>query len=398
MDPRRNPYTPGSGLPPPELSGRSAIIESAGVAIDRIRAGRSARSSILHGLRGVGKTVLLNQVRLEAEARGIAIVKIKASQERSLPAVLVGALRAAILRLSRGGVSGDHMRAAMGTLAGFAKARKLTYPDIGFPLHVAPERGLAATGDLDTDLTEVLLSLGKAARAGETALVLFIDELHHVALAELASLITALDAARDDQVPVMLMAAGLPQLAVQTGRARSYAERLFEFVSLDRLNESDAASALTVPAARQNVVFDPDAIAEILCQTCGYPRFLQEWGKHAWNVAAASPIRIEDISWATDDALADLDEGFFRVRFDRLTAAEKNYLRAVAELGHGPHRSGDIAAILQRAVTTLAPIRRSLMAKGLIYSRAYGETEFTAPLFDGFMKRIMPEFSQATVT
>ena len=391
MDPRQNPYAPGAGTPPPELAGRNELIERAAVALDRIRAGKSARSFILYGLRGVGKTVLLNRIRLDAEARGIASVRIEAPEERSLPALLIPALRAALLRLSRGAALKDNLLSGMRALASFAKALKVKYQDIEFGVDVDPQIGLADSGDLDADLTDLLLSLGKAAREHATALVLFIDELQYVPEAQLASLITALHSAAQEQLPITMMAAGLPQLVGQSGRAKSYAERLFEFAPVDRLNDNDARNALIVPASKENVTFDLDAITEILRQTNGYPYFLQEWGKHSWNAADVSPIEINDARRATIEALAELDASFFRVRFDRLTPTEKRYMRAMAELGPGPHRSGDIADILKRKVTTVAPVRNSLVAKGMIYSPAHGDTAFTVPLFDGFMKRIMPQ-------
>jgi hypothetical protein len=391
MDPRQNPYAPGAGTPPPELAGRNELIERAAVALDRIRVGKSARSFILYGLRGVGKTVLLNRIRLDAEARGIASVRIEAPEERSLPALLAPALRAGLLRLSRGAALKDNLLRGMRALASFAKALKVNYQDIEFGIDIDPEIGLADSGDLDTDLTDLLLSLGKAAREHTTALVLFIDELQYVPEAQLASLITALHSAAQEQLPITMVAAGLPQLVGQSGRAKSYAERLFEFAPIDRLSDNDARDALIVPALKENVAFDLDAIVEILHQTSGYPYFLQEWGKHSWNTADASPIEIEDAQRATIEALAELDASFFRVRFDRLTPMEKRYMRAMAELGPGPHRSGDIADILKRKVTTVAPVRNSLVAKGMIYSPAHGDTAFTVPLFDGFMKRIMPQ-------
>lgn len=391
MDPRQNPYSPGAGTPPPELAGRNELIERAAVALDRIRAGRSARSLILYGLRGVGKTVLLNRVRLDAEARGIVSVRIEAPEERSLPALLIPALRAALLRLSRGAALKDNLLKGMRALAGFAKALKVKYQDIEFGIDADPENGLADSGDLDTDLTDLLLTLGKAARDHTTALVLFIDELQYVPEAQLASLITALHSASQEQLPITMVAAGLPQLVGQTGRAKSYAERLFEFAPVDRLDDRDARDALIVPASKEGVAFDPDAISEILRQTGGYPYFLQEWGKHSWDAADAAPIGIDDARQATIEALAELDASFFRVRFDRLTPTEKRYMRAMAALGPGPHRSGDIADILNRKVTTVAPVRNSLVAKGMIYSPAHGDTAFTVPLFDGFMKRIMPQ-------
>ena len=390
MDSRLNPYAPGAGTPPPELAGRDEIIERAAVALDRIRAGRAARSLILYGLRGVGKTVLLNAIRLDAEARGIASVRIEAPEERSLPALLAPALRAALIRLRRI----DAVKAGLGratkALAGFVGALKLKYADIEVGLDLDTEQGLADSGDLDTDLTDLIAAVGEAAAERGTAVVLFVDELQYVPEDQLAALIMALHSAGQAQLPVTMIGAGLPQLLAQAGRAKSYAERLFEFVEIDRLDNAAARAALCVPAQKEGATFTEAAIAVILAQTAGYPYFLQEWGKHSWNVADASPIDLEDAERATDEALAELDASFFRVRFDRLTRAEKHYMLGMAKLGPGPHRSGDIAVRLGRKVTTVAPIRNALIAKGMLYSPAHGDTAFTVPLFDGFMQRTMP--------
>ena len=391
MDPRQNPYAPGAGTPPPELAGRDELIERAAVALDRIRSGRSARSFILYGLRGVGKTVLLNRIRLDAEARGMASVRMEAPEERSLPAMLIPALRATLLRLSRGEVLKDSLLKGMRALASFTKALKVKYQDIEFSIDVDPETGLADSSDLDIDLTDLILTLGNAAGERATAIVLFIDELQYVPEDQLASLIAALHSASQEQLPITMVAAGLPQLVGRTGDAKSYAERLFEFASVDRLGDDDARDALVVPASKEGVAFQPGAVSEILRQTNGYPYFLQEWGKHSWDVAKASPIELDDAVRATTEALAELDASFFRVRFDRLTPTQKRYMRAMAELGAGPHRSGDIAHILNRQVTSVAPMRNALIAKGMIYSPAHGDTAFTVPLFDDFMKRIVPE-------
>jgi hypothetical protein len=279
----------------------------------------------------------------------------------------------------------------MKALAGFARALKVTYQDIGFSMDVEPEPGLADSGDLESDLSDLLAAVGQAAAERSTALVLYIDELQYVTEVELAALITALHGASQAQLPVTMVGAGLPQLVGQTGRAKSYAERLFEFAPIDKLDEAAARAALIVPAAKEDVAYAPGAVDEIVRQTHGYPYFLQEWGKHSWNLADRSPIRRADAERATQSALAELDASFFRVRFDRLTPAEKRYMRAMAELGPGPHRSGDIADQLGRKVTTVAPLRNALIYKGMIYSPAHGDTAFTVPLFDGFMKRIMPE-------
>ncbi len=390
MDPRINPYAPGAGTPPPELAGRDDIIERAAVALDRIRAGRPARSLILYGLRGVGKTVLLNRIRLDAEAQRIATVRMEAPEERSLPALLAPALRAALIRLDRLEAAKTGAHEALRALAGFVSALKVKYKDIEIGLDAKPEKGLADSGDLDTDLAALIAACGRAAVDGKTAIALFIDELQYVHEEQLAALITALHGASQAQLPITLMAAGLPQLLAQTGRAKSYAERLFEFVAIDRLEKGAATAALCVPAEKENVKFATGAVRLIMDQTQCYPYFLQEWGKHSWNVAADSPISAADAEKATELAVAELDASFFRVRFDRLTPSEKRYLRAMAELGAGPHRSGDIAATLAKSVTTVAPTRNALISKGMIYSPSHGDTAFTVPLFDGFMKRIMP--------
>ena len=391
MDPRDNPYAPGAGSPPPELAGRDEIIERAAVALDRIRAKRASRSLILYGLRGVGKTVLLNKISLDAEARGFAIVPIEAPEERSLPSLLAPALRAALIRLNRGEALRTAASKAFRSLGSFVNSLKVKYNDIELSTEFGTEKGIADSGDLELDLSDLLSEIGHAGAERGTAVVLAIDELQYVAKEQLAALISALHRVSQHQLPITMMAAGLPQLVGQTGKAKSYAERLFEFTPIDRLDDQAARDALCKPAEREGVKFTDGAIEEILLQTKGYPYFLQEWGKHSWKIAKGSPINQTDAQTATAQALAELDASFFRVRFDRLTPAEKRYLRAMAELGPGPHRSGDIADKLGKRVTAIAPVRNSLITKGMIYSRSHGDTAFTVPLFDGFMRRVMPE-------
>jgi hypothetical protein len=390
MDPRKNPYAPGAGTPPPELAGRDDIIERASIALDRIRDGRAARSLILYGLRGVGKTVLLNRIRIDAEARGFVTVAIEAPEERSLPAMLVPSLRAALYKLSKGEAVRAGLGRALKALGSFVGAMKVKYQDLEFGVDLEKERGVADSGDLESDLSDLLALCGSAAAEQGTAIALFIDELQYIQEEQLAALISALHRLSQKQVPATMVAAGLPQLVGQTGRAKSYAERLFEFVPVDRLADDAAKLALCKPAERESVGYTDEAIARIIGETKGYPYFLQEWGKHSWDVADGSPIDAEDASHATERATAELDASFFRVRFDRLTPAEKRYMRAMAELGPGPHRSGDIAERLRRNVTTVAPIRNSLIAKGMIFSPSHGDTAFTVPLFDGFMLRTIP--------
>ena len=391
MDPRRNPYSPGAGAPPPELAGRDLTIERAAIGLDRVRLGRHDKSLILVGLRGVGKTVLLNRIQLDAEARGIHGLRFEAPEDRSLPGILAPALRSALLQLDRTKKITAGTKKALRALAGFIGAMKIKYGDVEVGLDVDPEKGLADSGDLDVDLAELLIAIGKAAQEHSSAFALFVDELQYVEEDQLAALITALHRCAQQQLPITLVGAGLPQIVGRTGRAKSYAERLFDFPEIGALDENAAELALTAPADKEGVAFTRDALASILRHTKGYPYFLQEWGKHAWSVAPKSPITADHVRLATVRALAELDASFFRVRFDRLTPAEKHYLRAMAEMGAGPHRSGDIAEQLGRRVNSLGPTRSALISKGMVYSPDYGDTAFTVPLFDQFMKRMMPK-------
>jgi hypothetical protein len=342
------------------------------------------------GLRGAGKTVLLDRMREGAEATGFQTVRIEAPENRSLPALLAPQLRVALLRLSRNEKAKNLASRALRGLAGFAKALKVKYQDIEVGFDLDPEPGLADNGDLEHDLQALFEVVGNAAQRAGTALVLFIDELQYVEEEQLAALITAMHRCAQRRLPVVLVGAGLPQLRGQMGRAKSYAERLFDFPEIGPLPAADAKTAIGKPAKVQGVKINEDALQNIINRTHGYPYFLQEWGKHAWDTAAKSPITRADTDVASRAAIAALDESFFRVRFDRLTPMEKKYLRAMAELGPGPHRSGDIAEQLDRKVTSLGPTRNQLIAKGMIWSPAHGDTAFTVPLFDEFMRRIMP--------
>lgn len=388
MDPRRNPFAPGAGTPPPELAGRDELREAVAVAIDRIRNGRAAQSIVLYGLRGVGKTVLLSAMRRDAEASGATVITIEAPENRSLPAVLAPALRVALLRLDRVKGAGDKARRALAALAGFIKL-KATYGDMTVTLEHEAEAGLADSGDLEADLTDLISALGEAAAERGTVAVLFIDELQYVPEEQLAALIVALHAANQNQLPVTLVGAGLPQLLGQMGRAKSYAERLFAFVEIGALSKQAATDALRNPIVEQGAAIDDAAIDAIFAATQGYAYFLQEWGKQAWIAAEESPISADDVAIAQEDAIAHLDQSFFRVRLDRLSPAEKRYVQAMARLGAGPQRSGEIAQELGVKVTTVAPIRSSLISKGMVYSPNHGDTAFTVPMFDAYVRRIM---------
>jgi hypothetical protein len=390
MDPIGNPFAPGAGTPPPELAGRDELREAVRIAIARVRLGRPAKSLLMVGLRGVGKTVLLDRMRNDAEATGIHTVRLEAPERRSLPALLAPEVRLALLRLSRNKKARDFAQRGLRALAGFAKALRIKYSDIEVGIDLEPEAGLADNGDLEQDLPALLEAAGAAARAAGTALVLFIDELQYVQEDQLAALITALHRCAQRQLPVTLVGAGLPQLRGQTGKAKSYAERLFDFPEIGPLGSEAARRAIAKPVQDQGAHIEPIAVERIVAETHGYPYFLQEWGKHAWDAAESSPITVQDVEHASAAAVAALDESFFRVRLDRLTPAERRYLRAMAELGPGPSRSGDIAEELGKKVTSLGPTRNQLIAKGMIWSPAHGDTAFTVPLFDEFMRRIMP--------
>lgn len=389
MDAIRNPFAPGAGTPPPELAGRDEIRETVRIALERIRIGKPTKSVLLVGLRGVGKTVLLDRMRTDAEGRGFRTMRIETPEGRSLPAILAPELRLALLKLSTVAQAKEWAVRALRGLAGFAKVLKVKYDDIEVGLDFDPEPGLADNGDLEHDLQALLETVGHAAKAASTAAVLFIDELQYVGEPELAALITALHRIAQQNLPVALVGAGLPHLRGQMGNAKSYAERLFDFPVIGPLPADAARVAIVKPIQDEGAAIDDDAFTAILQQTQGYPYFLQEWGKHSWDVADQSPITAADVATASMSAVAALDESFFRVRFDRLTPAEKKYLRAMAELGPGPHRSGDISIELGRTVSSLAPVRSQLIVKGMIWSPNHGDTAFTVPLFDEFMKRIM---------
>jgi len=390
LDPVSNPYSPGAGTPPPELAGRAKLREQVRIAIARIRRGNASKSVLMVGLRGVGKTVLLEQMRIDAEASGVYTVRVEVPENRSLPALLAPQLRLALLRLSRVDAAKDLAQRGLRALAGFAKALKVKYNDIEVGLDFPSEPGLADNGDLEGDLTTLLEEVGVAARKADTAVVVFVDELQYLKEDQFAALISALHRCAQAKLPVAVVGAGLPQLTGLAGNAKSYAERLFDFPMIGALADPEAELAIVKPAKKEGVDFAPAAVAKIVSETRGYPYFLQEWGKHSWDVAQQSPITLADVTAASIEAIAALDESFFRVRFDRLTPKEKQYLRAMAELGPGPHRSGDIAETLGKTVNSLGPLRQSLITKGMIWSPGHGDTAFTVPLFDEFMKRIMP--------
>ena len=323
MDPIRNPYSPGAGTPPVELSGRNELREKVHIAIERIKLGRASKSILIIGLRGVGKTVLLDHIRNRAENDGHYTIRIEAPEQRSLPGILAPQLRQALIKLSRIEKAKNLATRALRALAGFAKL-KVKFDDLEVGLDFEPEPGLADNGDLESDLQDLLVAIGEAAQAADSSFVIFIDELQYVPEPQLAHLIAALHKTTQLSLPVTLVGAGLPQLTGQMGKAKSYAERLFDFPFIGALSPIEAHQALSIPAKQEGVTFEPEALNYLIEQTQGYPYFLQEWGKHSWDIATQSPITLEDCQAATISAVAALDASFFRVRFDRLTPLEKN--------------------------------------------------------------------------
>ncbi len=389
MDPRKNPFTPGAGSPPPALTGREAILANADVALDRVLDGRNSQSLMLLGLRGVGKTVLLNHLADVAAAKGYVNVVIESPEDQPLARSLVPKLRAALYRLSRSEKAGDLARRSLSVLRSFAAVFKVSFGEL--ELGIEPEPGTADSGNLEADLPELLLTVAEAAKADERAVALFVDEVQYLSEADLAALVVSVHRASQKRLPLLMFGAGLPQTAGLAGEAKSYAERLFQFPEVGALAPEAAAMALRGPIVAEGAEIEDAAILSIVEQTKGYPYFLQEWGQQAWNLAAGPIISLADARAAADVAIAGLDASFFRVRFDRLTPKEKAYVRAMAELGPGPHRSGDIAAKLGKPVENCAPLRTGIIKKGMIYSPQHGDTAFTVPMFDAFMRRTMPE-------
>lgn len=394
MDPLRNPFSPGAGNPPPELAGRDELLEQAHIMLGRIKVGRYEQSMMLVGLRGVGKTVLLNKIRELAEGQGFGALMIEATESRSMPELLVPALRGILIQLDTMEGISTKVKLGLRVLKSFVGAIKVKVGEIEIGLDIDPEKGKADSGDLEADLSELFAAIGEAAKDRKTAIAVIVDEIQYLSEAEMSALIMAMHRVSQRQLPLILVAAGLPQLVGLAGRSKSYAERLFRYPIVGPLAEADAIEALRDPVTKEGVAFSEAALKDIVRQTEGYPYFLQEWGYQVWNLAEKSPIDKATVARATTSTIKKLDESFFRVRFDRLTPREKEYLRALADLGPGSHRSGDIATRLGVKVETIAPLRSGLIRKGMVYSPAHGDTAFTAPLFDDFMRRTMPHWKR----
>lgn len=392
MDPIKNPFSPGAGSPPPELVGRDPILEQARILLGRIKAGRAEKSLLLTGLRGVGKTVLLNEIERLAKAEAYRTITIEAHEDKQLGPLIAPHLRTLLFELNRLAGAGNKARRALAVLRGFIGTLTVSVGDFSFGLDIDPEVGTADSGDLEIDLPNLFVAVAEAAAERNCAVAVLIDEIQYFSQKELGALIMAMHKVQQRQLPLVLLGAGLPVLPGLAGESKSYAERLFSFPDIGALSEEDTAKALREPAQVAGVVFEPTALREVFRLTRGYPYFLQEWGYQAWNLAPASPITLAIVESATATVIPRLDMNFFRVRFDRLTPSEKNFLRAMAELGPGAQRTGDLADALGVKVTSLGPVRAKLIKKGMIYSPAHGDIAFTVPLFNEFMLRAIPVF------
>ena len=392
MDRRRNPFVPGAGLQPAELAGRDRLLTEASIDMDRLLTGRPAKGLILLGLRGVGKTVLLNRLRAFADEKGFRTVRIEAPEGSSLPQLLTPELRRTLYALDLRQAAGRRLRHAASVLVNFARAFKVTAGDLELSVDLTPGEG--DTGDLEQDLPRVLVAMAEAASDRRTAIGLFIDEVQYLSAAELAAVIVACHEIAQRNLPLLFVGAGLPQVAALAGKAKSYAERLFDYPEVGPLDSHDAGLALVKPALAEGVSFDADAVEEILAAAQNFPYFIQEWGYQVWNAAPASPITRAMVCAASPEVVSHLDGNFFRVRFDRLTPLEQKYLRAMAELGPGSCATGRIADTLGVRTASIATVRQRLINKGMVWSQRHGETAFTVPMFDAFMKRQMPELAK----
>ncbi len=391
MDPISNPFSPGAGSPPPELAGRDALLEQAHILFGRVRRKKPEKSLLMMGLRGVGKTVLLNEMKRMAEHDGYRTIFVEASENKLLAVLLVPQLRTLLFELDRMAGTGNKVRRGLAVLMSFIGAIKVSVGEFDVGLDIDPEKGAADSGDLEVDLTNLFIAVGEAAVERNSAVAILIDEIQYLSSLELNALIMAMHKMQQLQLPLVLVGAGLPILAGMAGDAKSYAERLFNFPDIGPLEEEDANLALQDPVQEEGVEFEAAALHEIYHLTKGYPYFLQEWGYQVWNQSESSPITLQLVQQTTELVVHRLDKNFFRVRFDRLTDGEKRYLRAMAELGKGPYRTANISEQLGvESSATLSPVRSKLIKKGMIYSPAHGLMAFTVPLFDEFMRRSMP--------
>lgn len=386
MDAYRNPYTPGAGSRPAALAGRSREIEHFRVTLARLSRGAPEQGLVIHGLRGVGKTVLLNKLEEVAIEAGWVTSFAEVRRGDDFRGVMARGLFNAIRQLDAHGTGSRALARLKSAFASFS-ATLTSDGAVKFGFEVAPTRGVADSGDLETDLVEMFQELGRAAKQGHTGGAILLDELQLAERDDLEALIAAMHRASQKALPVSLVAAGLPTLPGEMAEAKTYAERLFSFPSLGALAEGDARSALILPARAEGVEYEEQALEIVLDRAGGYPYFLQEWGRGVWDAAVANPISVEDIEAAVSEVERKLAQDFFAVRLARTTPAERRYCAAMATLGNGPRRSAAIAQALgYPSVQAASPLRASLIDKGVIYSVGRGELDFTVPRFAAFLR------------
>ncbi len=397
MDPRKNPYAPGAGTKPPALVGRDAQIESFDILLERLENGYAEQSMIITGLRGVGKTVLLDVFREKAEARKWATVEWEVEKSASFGSRVSSHARRALLQIAPKARWTERARRAAAILKSFT----ITFnPDgaVTAGLDVEALAGAGDSGALADDLSDLFVALGVAAQESGSGVIFLLDEIQYLNSGELEALITALHKCMRRSLPITLVGAGLPQIPRLAGEARSYSERLFRFPRIGALDtDSDARAALVLPAQNLGVEYDPTAVDFVVAYTQGYPYFLQEYGRILWDEASTSPITHHDAAQVQPLVEARLDEGFFRVRTDRTTELELKYLYAMAELGQDAHRASEVARRIHRTTEQAGPIRSRLIDKGLLYTPGHGYAAFTVPQFDKYMLRRHAGLAEGTV-
>ena len=392
MDPIRNPYSPGAGQRPPELAGRDRELAQFDVTLERVAAGRPERSMVVSGLRGVGKTVLLNALRGKAVARAWGTGKIEARHDQSVRLPVAQAVHAAVREVAHRHRDPDRVDAVAGVLKAFALRTELKdrkgvrwQP----PVDVPAARGRADSGDLELDLVELFADVSELGRDLGVGIAVFVDEMQDVTGPELAALCGAAHEISQQGAPLILVGAGLPHLPVALAASKSYAERLFRYVVVDRLPREMADRAWLVPAASEGADYDQAALDELYALTDGYPYFVQAYGKVTWDTALGSPIGLDDVRAAAPEAEGELAVGFFGARYDRATPAERDYMRTMADLGADGAdlvTTADVASTLGRKPQSLSPARDGLIKKGLVYSSERGTVAFTVPHFGRFLR------------
>ena len=386
MDPVLNPYSPGAGRLPAALVGRERQLAAWEIALKRVASGRDAQSVVLYGLRGVGKTVLLTRFAQMARERDWIVAQVEAKSGRSMREMVGEALHDNLVDLARPGV-GTRVLKALKTAVSFkASYDALGTWNFGLSLNDSPGGG-ANTGTFESDLGKLLRDLSGAAEEKNIGLAVLVDEAQDLPDDELTALCSIIHAANQRQDRLVLALAGLPSLPRKLAEAKSYAERLFSYHTVGELSDEDAAAALVTPAESEGAAWEPRAVEHVIRASAGYPYFLQQYGQDSWNAAPESPITHADARVGVATGELALDTGFFRIRWDRATTAEKEYLRAMAVDGDHGSASGEVAARLHKKTTALGPVRANLINKGLVYSPDHGIVAYTVPAMAEFVKR-----------